>query len=76
MARRVREAVGDGSDDPFLGPVEADETYIGGKAKNVHAEHREEVISGRGASGKIPVVGIKDRATNQIRGASCGLGGL
>ena len=50
----------------FEGPVEVDETYIGGKAKNMHARQRRERIHGRGAVGKIPVVGVKDRTTDRV----------
>ena len=67
MAQRIREALEDRTDEPFLGPVESDEVYIGGKAKNMHKKRREEAITGRGATGKTAVWGVKDRATNQVR---------
>lgn len=41
-------------------------TYVGGKAKNMHARQRAERITGRGAVDKTAVVGAKDRATNRI----------
>lgn len=43
------------------GEVEADETYIGGLAKNMHK--REQKISGTGGSGKTIVMGILERGT-------------
>ena len=66
MAHRIREAWNQSQTEPFLGPVEADETFVGGKAKNMHAKRRREVIRGRGAVGKTAVVGVKDRASNQV----------
>ena len=49
----------------FQGPVEVDETYVGGLRKNMPKAKREE-LEGRGASGKVAVAGAKDRATNQV----------
>ncbi|MDE2684143.1 MAG: IS1595 family transposase [Chloroflexota bacterium] len=51
----------------FAGPVEVDETYIGGLEKNKHESTK--LKAGRGAVGKTPVVGLKDRETNQVRTA-------
>ena len=64
MAHRIRGMWG-GVEDKFAGPVEADETYIGGKESNKHESKK--LKSGRGTVGKQPVAGIKDRATNQVR---------
>ena len=64
MAHRVRENWFHDFDDKFIGPVEADETYVGGKERNKHKNKK--MNAGRGTVGKAPVVGIKDRNTGLI----------
>ena len=52
----------------FSGPVEVDETYMGGKRANMsNAKRKELANTGRGAVGKFAVVGAKDRTTKQVR---------
>ncbi len=52
----------------FAGPVEADETHMGGKRKNESNAKRKELAgAGRGAVDMTPVVGAKDRASNKVR---------
>ncbi len=60
MAQRIREEWRNYYPGKFEGPVEADETYIDGKPRNKGKSKR-----GRGTD-KVPVVGIRDRATNTI----------
>lgn len=61
MLHRIRLAMQTGSFAKASGQVEADETFIGGKARNMHAYKREEKIKGRGPSGKTIVMGILER---------------
>ena len=67
MAHRLRMALAE-KDGMFSGPVEVDETYVGGTRKNMSNAKRKELAgTGRGAVGKTAVAGLKDRASNQVR---------
>lgn len=61
MLQRIRLAMQQGSFEKLSGEVEADETFIGGKARNMHKKKREEKIAGRGSSGKVAVMGLLER---------------
>ena len=61
MDHRIRLALNMGSFDKLSGEVEADETFIGGKARNMHAKKRREKIHGRGPVGKTIVAGVLQR---------------
>ena len=58
VAHRIRQAFAEGGLPGFTGPVEADETYIGGKARNRHAH--------KGDLGKTAVIGVKDRTSGHV----------
>ena len=63
LLHRLREAMGT-EDFLMCGPVEADETYVGGLEKNKHRDKRMKAAGG--PVGKAIVVGVKDRCSNRI----------
>ncbi len=66
MLHRIREAWAAPLPGGFTGPVEADETFVGGRAKNMHTDKRKK-LTGRGGADKSVVAGVKDRATGRVR---------
>lgn len=72
MEARIRKAMELGG-DKFDGPAEADTTYVGGRAANMHKARRERVIQGRGTVGKAIVHGILQRSEpSQVHAAVVG----
>ena len=68
LAHRLREAWTEADAATFGGPIEADETYMGGKRKNMsNAKRKLLANAGREAVGKIAIAGLKDRATKHVR---------
>jgi transposase-like protein len=61
MDRRIRCALGIATPDKLSGEVEANGTFIGGKARNMHKAKREERITGTGGKDKVVVMGILER---------------
>lgn len=65
LLHRLRKSYGDQDVELMEGPVEADETYVGGKRKNMHKAQRAR-FKGRGTAGKVAVLGVRDRKTNRV----------
>ena len=61
MAHRLRFALHHGSFGKLSGEVEVDETFIGGKARNMHVAQRKRRITGTGGKDKTAVMGILER---------------
>ena len=62
MLQRIRLAMQDEDDGGTLGgEVEVDETFIGGKARNMHKEKRTKKITGTGGNDKAIVFGLLER---------------
>ncbi len=61
MLHRIRLAMQGEDGGKLGGEVEADETYIGGKARNMHSEKRKRVQRGRSFKGKVAVMGLLER---------------
>jgi len=61
MLHRLRLAMQTGSFSKLGGEVEVDETFIGGKARNMHPRKRDLRITGTGTKDKVAVMGILER---------------
>ena len=68
LMQRIREGFIEGENKPFPGPVEADETYIGGKLGNMTAKGRKEARQ-KPDLGKTIVAGVKDRPSKRVSAA-------
>ena len=65
LVHRIRNSWKMDGSNLFEGPVECDETYFGGRRRNMPKSVRAN-LTGRGAIGKVAVVGVRDRATNRV----------
>ena len=61
MLHRIRESMRDKAPDMLSGTVEADETFVGGKNKNRHADKKVKFSQGRSFKDKTPVLGMIQR---------------
>jgi transposase-like protein len=66
MMHRIRGAMDSGSFNKLSGEIEADETFIGGKARNMHVSKRQRRITGTGGKDKVAVMGLLERG-GQVR---------
>jgi len=65
MLHRIRLAMQDDFFGSKLGgEVEADETFIGGKSRNMHVSKRQRRITGTGGKDKTAVMGLLERGGN------------
>jgi transposase-like protein len=65
LLHRIRLAMKTGTFVKLSGTVEGDETFVGGKAKNMHKDKREQLIQGRGPVGKAIVAGLLERGNKE-----------
>jgi transposase-like protein len=61
VEHRIRLALQAGTFSKLDGEVEVDETFIGGKARNMHKHIRARKIHGTGGAGKVAVMGLLER---------------
>jgi transposase-like protein len=64
MLHRIRLAQQGKQGGKLGGEVEVDETFIGGKSRNMHKAKRERVIKGTGGADKTVVMGMLERGGN------------
>jgi transposase-like protein len=71
MLHRIRLAMQTGTFTKLSGPVEADETFVGGKVANMHLDKKTRLRMGKkrtgGFEGKIVVMGLLDRNSREAR---------
>ena len=70
MLHRIRLAAQNKTFNKLAGEVEVDETFIGGKARFMHADKRAETITGRGPEGKAIVAAVLERG-GTVRAKVC-----
>lgn len=66
MLHRIRLAMQSKTFAKLSGEVEADETYWGGIASNMHKKRRTRVVQGKPVANKTPVLGLIQRDTKEV----------
>ena len=66
ILHKLRECMKCENKGIFSGDVEVDETYIGGKNKNRHANKKIKDSQGRSCKGKVPVFGMLQRDDKRV----------
>jgi transposase-like protein len=61
LLHRIRKAMQTGTFNKLIGPVEIDETFIAGLARNMHRADKARKIHGTGGAGKVAVMGLLER---------------
>jgi transposase-like protein len=62
LLHRIREMLFNNAPEMLEGNIEVDETFVGGKNKNRHANKKIEGSQGRSAADKTPVIGIAQKS--------------
>jgi transposase-like protein len=65
LVQRIRLALQSGTIEKLSGEVEADETYIGGKVRNMHVDRKRKRGRGTGGVGKAIVMGLLERGKSK-----------
>ncbi len=70
MLHRIRLAAQSKTFNKLAGEIEVDETFVGGKSRNMHTDKRAEKIHGRGPEGKTIVAAVLERG-GTVRAKVC-----
>lgn len=66
LLQRIRTVLGNEEASELSGTVMADETFVGGKNKNRHADKKVKYSQGRSFKDKTPVLGLMEAETSRV----------